>query len=95
MTPTDALFTILNEGLKHVAFSTSALIVDAGHCKKKQKKRCLCHYAETGIIRRWQRLHRTSSAAPIPTRPEYSIHSHAMRHLFRRCVPRQGQIVCK
>lgn len=63
--------------------------------KKQKTKRCLCHYAETGIIRRWQRLHRTSSAAPIPTRPEYSIHSHAMRHLFRRCVPRQGQIVCK
>lgn len=37
MTPTDALFTILNEGLKHVAFSTSALIVDVGHCKKKKK----------------------------------------------------------
>lgn len=73
MTPTDALFTLLNEGLKHVAFTMRALIVDGGHCKKP----CLCHYAETGIIRR-QRLHRTSSAVPILTRPEYSIHSHAM-----------------
>lgn len=77
LTPTDALFTILNEGLKHVAFGMRALVVDAGHCKK----RCLCHYAKTEIIRqqrRHQRLHRTSSAVPIPTRLKYSIHLHAM-----------------
>lgn len=32
MTRTNALFTILNEA-RHVVFTASALIVDAGHCK--------------------------------------------------------------
>lgn len=32
MTPTNVLFTILNEA-RHVAFTVSVLVVDAGHCK--------------------------------------------------------------